>query len=139
MAVHAGQFRNDGQLSRGIPIYRTASYLFKDTEHSAALIFNQSAGEYLYTDHEPDTGYSGGPGCHHGRCRAALALASGTSAVFYSIINLARAGDEIVAASNLYGGIFTMLNDILPQFGIHTRMVTVNGFEGLALAINKKT
>lgn len=139
MAVHAGQARDEGQLSRGIPVYRTASYLFKDTEHSADLFSLKVPGN-IYTRlmnptqavlEERVAAMEGG--------RAALALASGTSAVFYAIINLARNGDEIVAASNLYGGTFTMFNDILPQLGIRTRMVTVNDFDGLAQAINDKT
>lgn len=53
---------------------------------------------------------------------AALALSSGTSANYYSIINICSAGDEIVAAKNLYGGTYTMFDCILPQFGIHANL-----------------
>lgn len=139
MAVHTGQARDEGQLSRGVPVYRTASYLFKNTEHAADLFSLKVPGN-IYTRlmnptqavlEERVAAMEGG--------RAALALASGTSAVFYAIINLARTGDEIVAASNLYGGTFTMFKDILPQFGIRVRMVTANDFEGLSQSINQKT
>ena len=53
----------------------------------------------------------------------ALAVASGTSAIFYSLINVMEAGDELVSARNLYGGTYTMFNDILPHLGITVRFV----------------
>lgn len=53
---------------------------------------------------------------------AALATSSGTSAAFFSIINMAQQGDNIVAARNLYGGTYTQFNDILPTFGINTKV-----------------
>jgi O-acetylhomoserine (thiol)-lyase len=70
---------------------------------------------------------------------AALALASGTSAVFYSVINLCAAGDDIVSANNLYGGTFTQFNDILPQFGIKTHFVDPKDPQNFARAITPKT
>ena len=70
---------------------------------------------------------------------AALALASGTSAIFYSIINLCQAGDEIVSANNLYGGSYTQFKDILPQFNINTHFVDSNEPENFAKAITPKT
>ena len=70
---------------------------------------------------------------------AALALASGTSAIFYSIINLCQAGDEIVSANNLYGGSYTQFKDILPQFNIKTHFVDSNDPENFAKAITPKT
>ena len=139
MAIHTGQDRNEAQLSRGVPVYRTSSYLFKSTEHAANLFSLKELGN-IYTRltnptqsilEERVAAMEGG--------KAALALASGTSAIFYSIINLAKTGDEIVAANNLYGGTYTMFNDILPQFGIHVRMVKVNDFGALSQAINEKT
>ena len=54
---------------------------------------------------------------------AGLALSSGTSGCFYSVINLAQAGDNIVSARNLYGGSYTQFNDILPKFGITVKFV----------------
>jgi O-acetylhomoserine (thiol)-lyase len=70
---------------------------------------------------------------------AALGLASGTSAAFYSIINLAREGDEIVSANNLYGGTYTQFNDILPSMGINVKMVDPLNPENFAAAITDKT
>ena len=70
---------------------------------------------------------------------AALALASGTSAVYYAIINICSAGDEIVSANNLYGGTYTMFDAILPQFGIHTRFVDPRDPNTFEPAINERT
>ena len=70
---------------------------------------------------------------------AALALASGTSAVYYAIINICSAGDEIVSANNLYGGTYTMFDAILPQFGIHTRFVDPREPMNFEPAINERT
>jgi O-acetylhomoserine (thiol)-lyase len=70
---------------------------------------------------------------------AGLGLASGTSAVFYSIINLAQAGDNIVSARNLYGGSYTQFNDILPKLGITVKLVDSNDPQNFASAIDEKT
>ena len=70
---------------------------------------------------------------------AGLAVASGTSAIFYSIINLAQAGDNIVSARNLYGGTYTQFKDILPALGIEVRFVDSNNPENFAAAIDDKT
>ncbi|MFM8719842.1 MAG: O-acetylhomoserine aminocarboxypropyltransferase/cysteine synthase family protein, partial [Chthoniobacterales bacterium] len=68
-----------------------------------------------------------------------LGVASGTSGVFYSIINLASAGDNIVSARNLYGGTYTQFNDILPTLGIKVKFVDSNDPENFAKAIDDKT
>ena len=70
---------------------------------------------------------------------AGLGIASGTSAVFYSIINVAEAGDEIVSANNLYGGTYTQFNDILPKLGIKVNFVDPNDPQNFAAAITPKT
>jgi O-acetylhomoserine (thiol)-lyase len=70
---------------------------------------------------------------------AGLGLASGTSAVFYSIINLAQAGDNIVSARNLYGGTYTQFNDILPALGITVKFVDSNDPENFRKAIDDRT
>ena len=70
---------------------------------------------------------------------AALALSSGTSGVFYSIINLAQAGDNIVSARNLYGGSYTQFNDILPALGIEVRFVDSQDPDEFARAADENT
>lgn len=139
LALHAGQSRTEGQLSRGVPVYRTTSYLFKDTTHAANLFALKELGNIYTRLMNPTTdvleqrvaALEGGVG--------ALALASGTSAIFYSIINLAKAGDEIVAFNNLYGGTYSMFNDILPHHGITVRWIEPNNWAQFKAAVNDKT
>jgi O-acetylhomoserine (thiol)-lyase len=69
----------------------------------------------------------------------AVATASGTAAIHYAIINIARQGDEIVSANNLYGGTYTMFNDILPNYGIKTTFVPYNDYAAYEKAITEKT
>ncbi|MEG2139535.1 MAG: O-acetylhomoserine aminocarboxypropyltransferase/cysteine synthase family protein [Bilophila sp.] len=123
LAVHGGQVPDPTTLSRAVPLYRTAAYLFKSAEHAARLFGMEEPGNIYSRLGNPTQAVleerinllEGGAG--------ALASASGTSAIFSTIINIARQGDEIVTPSNLYGGTFTMFDSILPQFGITTHMV----------------
>jgi O-acetylhomoserine (thiol)-lyase len=137
--LHAGQQPDPATTSRGVPIYRTSSYVFKNTEHAANLFALKELGN-IYTRIMNPTqdvleqrvaALEGGA--------AALALSSGTAAVYYAIINICGAGDEIVSASNLYGGTYTMFDSILPQFDIHVRFVDARDPENFVSAITDKT
>ncbi|MDP8249036.1 MAG: O-acetylhomoserine aminocarboxypropyltransferase/cysteine synthase [Candidatus Tritonobacter lacicola] len=140
MALHAGQEKPDPTtLSRGVPVYRTSSYLFKSTEHAANLFALKELGN-IYTRLMNPTqdileqrvaAMEGGA--------AALAVASGTSAIFYAIINICSEGEEFVSAHNLYGGSYTMFDSILPRFGITARFVDSKEPKNFERAINKKT
>jgi O-acetylhomoserine (thiol)-lyase len=138
-ALHAGHQPDPTTLSRAVPIYRTSSYVFRDIEHAADLFALKELGNIYTRIMNPTQDVleqrlavlDGGA--------AALALASGTSAMYYSIINICSAGDEVVSANNLYGGTYTMFDTILPQFGIKVHFVDPRepgNFEG---AINEKT
>ena len=70
---------------------------------------------------------------------AAQTLSSGTAAIYFTITNIARAGDEIVAASNLYGGTFSQFDAILPNVGIKAKFTPVNDFRAVEAAITEKT
>jgi O-acetylhomoserine (thiol)-lyase len=138
-ALHEGYTPSEENPSRAVPISRTTAYNFRDAEHASNLFHLKELG-YIYTRLMNPTqdilekrmaALEGGA--------AALAVASGTSAIFYAIINIAIAGDEIVASKNLYGGTYTMFNDILPQYGIVTRFVDPLNLEEVAHAINQKT
>lgn len=138
-ALHAGQTIDQETLSRALPIYRTSSYVFKDTEHAANLFALKELGN-IYTRIGNPTqavleqriaALEGGA--------AALALSSGTSAIFYTIINICQQGDEVVSANNLYGGTFSQFGSILPQLGITTRMVDPTDPDNFAAAINERT
>ncbi|MBN2509240.1 MAG: aminotransferase class I/II-fold pyridoxal phosphate-dependent enzyme [Spirochaetales bacterium] len=139
LALHAGQSKQEGQNARGVPVYRTAAYLFNNARHAADLFGLKELGN-IYTRlmnptqnvlEERVAALEGGA--------AALAVASGTSAIFYSVINIASAGEEIVSSSHLYGGTYTMFHDILPQFGITVRFVPPNDIAALNAAVNDKT
>ncbi|MBN1269361.1 MAG: O-acetylhomoserine aminocarboxypropyltransferase/cysteine synthase [Kiritimatiellae bacterium] len=139
LCLHAGQTPDPTTLSRAVPVYRTSSYVFRDTEHAANLFALKEPGNIYTRLMNPTTdvlekrvaAIEGGAG--------ALALASGTSAIFYSIINLCQAGDEFVSANNLYGGSYTQFNDILPQLGIRARFVDPRDPENFNKAITRKT
>ncbi len=139
LALHAGYTPDPSTGSCAVPIYRTSAYVFRDTEHAANLFGLKELGN-IYTRLMNPTNdvleqrvaaLEGGA--------AALALASGTAAIFYSIINLAQSGDEIVSSSNLYGGTFTQFNNILPQFGIKVIFVDPSDPQNFAKAITDKT
>jgi len=137
--IHAGQTPDPATTSRGVPVHRTSSYVFKDTAHAANLFALKELGN-IYTRLMNPTqdvleqrmaALEGGA--------AALALSSGTSAIYYAIINICSHGDEIVSAANLYGGTYTMFDCILPQFGIRTRFVDPRDPENFDLAVTDKT
>lgn len=137
--LHAGQQPDPATNSRAVPVYRTSSYVFNNTQHAANLFGLKELGN-IYTRLMNPTHdvleqrvaqLEGGVG--------ALALSSGTSAVFYSLINIMQTGDEFVSANNLYGGTYTQFNDILPQFGIRARFVDPADPENFRAAITDKT
>jgi len=139
LALHAGHTPDSDTLSRGVPVYRTSSYIFKNAQHAKDLFDLKIPGN-IYTRlgnptqavlEERVAALEGGA--------AALALASGTSAIQYTIMNICQAGDELVAANNLYGGTYTMLDSILPQFGINTAFVDPTNPANFEKAITPKT
>jgi O-acetylhomoserine (thiol)-lyase len=138
LALHAGQ-TPDATLSRGIPVYRTSSYVFKSTEHAANLFALKELGNIYTRLMNPTTDILEQRVTELEGGAASVALASGTAAVFYAIITLAAAGDEIVSASNLYGGTYTQFDSILPQLGIKVTFVDQKDPKSFAKAINAKT
>ena len=139
LCLHAGQEPDPTTTARGVPVHRTSSYVFKSTEHAANLFGLKELGN-IYTRIMNPTqdvleqrvaALEGGA--------AALALSSGTSAVYYAIINICAAGDEIVSANNLYGGTYTMFDCILPQFNIHTKFVDPRDPQNFDDAVTEKT
>ena len=138
LALHAGQ-TVDETLSRGVPLHRTSSFLFKNTAHAADLFGLRELGN-IYTRLGNPTNdvleqrvsqLEGG--------LASVSLSSGTSAIFSAIVTLAEAGDNIVSANNLYGGTYTQFDAILPKLGITTSFVDPLEPENFESAINSKT
>ncbi|MDD5112123.1 MAG: O-acetylhomoserine aminocarboxypropyltransferase/cysteine synthase [Candidatus Altiarchaeota archaeon] len=138
-ALHAGQSPDPTTLARAVPIHRTSSYVFKDTTHAANLFSLKELGNIYTRLMNPTTdvleqrlaALEGGAG--------GLAVSSGTTAIFYSIINLAKVGDEIVSANDLYGGTYTQFSSILPDFGIKTRFADPADPDSIKKAITGKT
>lgn len=137
--LHAGQVADSATGSRAVPIYQTTSYVFKDTEHAANLFGLKEFGN-IYTRLMNPTSdvfekrmaaLDGGVG--------ALALSSGQSAITISILNIAKAGDEIVSADNLYGGTYTLFSNTLSKFGVKVRFVDSSDPNNFKKAINEKT
>ncbi|HET9959367.1 MAG TPA: O-acetylhomoserine aminocarboxypropyltransferase/cysteine synthase family protein [Polyangiaceae bacterium] len=138
LALHGGQDPDPTTGSRAVPIHQTTSYQFKDTEHAANLFALKEFG-WIYTRlMNPTTdvferriaALDGGAG--------ALAVASGQSAISLSLLNLARAGDEIVSADNLYGGTYNLFHYTFPRLGIKVRFVPSNDLDALAKAITPR-
>ncbi len=139
LALHAGHTVDQETLSRGVPVYRTSSYLFKSAAHAANLFSLKELGNIYSRLMNPTqdvleqrlAALEGG--------KAALALASGTSAIFYTVINICDHGDEVVAANNLYGGTITQFDTILPRLGIKVHLVDPSDPANFTRAITDRT
>ncbi len=139
LCVHAGHEPDPTTHSRGVAVHRTSSYVFKDTEHAANLFALKELGNIYSRIMNPTTAVL------EDRCAAmeggaaALALASGTAGVHYTVLNTCQTGDEIVSANDLYGGTYTMFDALHPQIGIKTNFVDPREPESFAKAITPKT
>lgn len=138
LALHAGQ-SIDATQSRGVPVYRTSSYVFKNTEHAANLFALKELGNIYTRLMNPTTDVLEQRVTQLEGGAASVALASGTAAVFYAVITLAEAGDDIVSASNLYGGTYTQFSSILPKLGINVNFVDSKDPENFQKAIGPRT
>jgi O-acetylhomoserine (thiol)-lyase len=139
LSVHGGLKPDPVTGARAVPIYQNNAYQFKNTEHAANLFGLKESG-YIYTRiTNPTTAVfeervallEGGVG--------ALAVASGMAAITLAIMNIAEAGDEIVAASNLYGGTYNLFAVTLPKYGIQVKFVDPENPENFRTAITDKT
>ena len=139
IALHGGQVPDPSTLSRGVPIHRTSSYVFKNTQHAANLFALKELGNIYTRLMNPTTDVLEQRVSQLEGGAASVALASGTAAVFYAIITLAQGGDEIVSANNLYGGTYTQFDAILPTFGIKVNFVDPKDPENFQKAITPKT
>jgi O-acetylhomoserine (thiol)-lyase len=139
LQVHAGQTADPTTGSRAVPIYQTTSYVFDNAEHAANLFALKENGNIYTRIGNPTTdvfeqriaALEGGSG--------ALAVASGSAAITYSILNVANVGDEIVSASTLYGGTYSIFSNVFPRFGIKVNFVNPDDPENFRKAITDKT
>jgi O-acetylhomoserine (thiol)-lyase len=139
LAIHGGQKPDSATNARAVPIYQTTSYTFNDADHAARLFALQEFGNIYTRIMNPTTdvfeqriaALEGGA--------AGLALASGQAAETLTILTIARAGDEIVSTTSLYGGTYNLFHYTLPKLGINVRFVDAADYEGLRGAINDRT
>ncbi|NJD27021.1 MAG: O-acetylhomoserine aminocarboxypropyltransferase/cysteine synthase [Chloroflexi bacterium] len=139
LALHAGQKPDPATNARAVPIYATTSYVFDGAEHAARLFALEEFGNIYTRIMNPTTGVfeervaalEGGVG--------ALGLASGQAAETLTILNLARAGDNIVSSASLYGGTYNLFAYTLPKVGITTRFVDGTRPAAFAEAIDDRT
>ena len=139
LALHGGQEPDPTTGSRAVPIYQTTSYQFKDTAHAANLFALKEFGNIYTRLMNPTTDVfekrmallEGGVG--------ALAVASGQSAITLALLNIAKAGDEIVSADNLYGGTYNLFHYTFPRLGVNVKFVTSNDLDAFQKAITPKT
>jgi O-acetylhomoserine (thiol)-lyase len=141
LCLHGGTQPDPTTLSRGVPVYRTSSFVFRDTEHAANLFALKELGNIYTRLMNPTTDVLERrvallEGAHE---MGGLAVASGDQRGVLLVINLAQAGDNIVSARNLYGGTYTQFNDILPALGIRTRFVDSQDPQNFARAIDGNT
>lgn len=139
LLLHAGQEVDPTTGSRAVPIYQTTSYVFRDTEHAQNLfglaepgnIYSRIMNPTLDAFEQRIAALEDGVG--------ALSLSSGMAAITFAILNIAEAGDEIVADSNLYGGTYNLFANTLPKYGINVKFVDGTNPEAVRAAINEKT
>jgi len=136
-AIHGGWDKKNSV--RAVPINRTVSYNFRDTEHAANLFALKELGHIYTRINNPTQDVLEMRLAELEDGKGALAISSGTAAIFNSIINVARVGDEIVSSSEIYGGTYTQFKNILPQFGINVKYVDPHDISAWKNASNKKT
>jgi O-acetylhomoserine (thiol)-lyase len=139
LALHGGQEPDPATGSRAVPIYQTTSYQFKDTDHAANLFALKEFGNIYSRIMNPTNDVlekrvallDGGIG--------ALATASGQAAISLALFNIARAGDEIISADNLYGGTYNLFHYTFPRLGIQVKFVPSNDLQAIRKAVTPKT
>jgi len=138
-ALHAGQQPDPTTGARAVPIYQTSSYNFKSSEHAANLFALKEMGNIYTRLMNPTTdvleqrlaALDGGVG--------ALALSSGSAAITLAIMNLAKAGDNIVSTSFLYGGTANLFRHTFARMGITVKFVDSSNPANIAAAIDANT
>jgi O-acetylhomoserine (thiol)-lyase len=139
LALHAGQHPDPVHGARAVPIYQTTSYVFRDTDHAAALFNLERAGHLYSRISNPTTAVleeriaalEGGVG--------AVCTASGQAALHLAIITLMDAGSHIVSSQSIYGGSHNLFMHTLPRFGIETSFVDPRDPQAFAKAIRPNT
>lgn len=140
LQLHIGQETPDPATdARAVPIYQTTSYVFRDCDHAAARFsLNDSGNIYGRLTNPTEGVFEDRIATLEGGV-AALAVASGSAAITYSILNIAHHGDHVVAAKNIYGGTYNLLKHTAKEFGIETTFVDPFNYDDVNNAIKDNT
>ncbi|HEY7682870.1 MAG TPA: O-acetylhomoserine aminocarboxypropyltransferase/cysteine synthase [Gemmatimonadales bacterium] len=139
LAIHAGQVPDPATNARAVPIYSTTSYVFNGTEHAANLFGLREFGNIYTRIMNPTSDVFEKRVAELEGGVAGLAAASGQAAETLTILNLARAGDNIVSSQTLYGGTYNLFAYTLPKWGIETRFVDIHNLDAVKKAIDAGT
>jgi O-acetylhomoserine (thiol)-lyase len=139
LALHAGQVPDPTTNARAVPIYATTSYVFNDTQHAADLFGLRVFGNIYTRIMNPTSDVFEKRVAELEGGVAALAVASGQAATTLSVLNLARAGDNLVSSQTLYGGTYNLFTYTLPKWGITTRFVDIHNLDQVRAAIDAGT
>jgi O-acetylhomoserine (thiol)-lyase len=121
LAIHAGYDKKAGEKTMAVPIYQSTAYAFNNAEHAANLFALKELGNIYSRLTNPTTAVLEARFAAIDGGNAAVATASGSSAIFYSILNIAAAGENFIAANNLYGGSMALFSHTLKRLGIEVR------------------
>jgi O-acetylhomoserine (thiol)-lyase len=139
ISLHGGQQPDPATGARAVPIYQTTSYVFRDTEHAAALFNLERAGHIYSRISNPTVAVLEERVAALEQGVGAVATASGQAALFLGIATLMGAGGHIVASASIYGGSHNLLTHTLPRFGITTTFVNPRDLDGFRNAIRPET
>ncbi len=139
LAIHAGQVPDPATNARAVPIYATTSYVFNDTQHAADLFGLRVFGNIYTRIMNPTSDVFEKRIAELEGGIAALALASGQAAETLTVLNLARAGDNLVSSQTLYGGTYNLFAHSLPKWGITTTFVDIHDLDQVRAAIDAGT
>ncbi len=139
LCLHAGQIPDNQTGSRATPIYQTTSYVFESAEHAASLFNLQTFGNVYTRLTNPTTAVFEERMAALEGGRAGLATSSGQAAQMCALLTLLRKGDDLVSASTLYGGSYSLFDVTFRQFGINTIFVNPDNTENFRSAITKNT
>ena len=139
IALHAGFDKKEGYGSMSVPIAQTTAYAFRDSDHAAHLFALKELGPIYTRLNNPTTDVLEQRFAQLEGGAAALCTSSGQSAIFYAIVNVAVAGDNIVISDKLYGGAVTLLTHTIKRFGIEARIFKSDDASNLDSLIDNKT
>ncbi len=135
IAVHGGQFPDQAVGARAVPIYQSTAFVFKNADHAARLFAQEESGPIYTRIGNPTNSVLEDRLAQLEGAEAGLVTSSGMAAILLALLNCTRAGDSIIAGSQLYGGTYNLLSKTLPRYGVNCAFVDASDLNGWAEAI----